>query len=116
MIHEIINTVLFLLIIALNKFLPDLINKKLMDPVLNIPVTPMVLLLGVIFILGFVGIFTDGMTSEFFDVTQFKDCSSCTMNGGCWSDVLKTCTAKVDIPFVGKTCALATEKPEECKM
>jgi hypothetical protein len=116
MIHEIINTVLFLLIIALNKFLPDLMNKKLMDPILNTPVTPIVLLLVVIFILGFVGIFTDGMSSEFFDVTQFKDCSSCTMNGGCWSDVLKTCTAKVDIPFVGKTCALATEKPEECKM
>jgi hypothetical protein len=116
MIHEIINTVLFVLIIGANRFAPDMLYKKVADvPGLNIPVTPFVGLLAIIFILGFVGIFTDGM-SEFFDVTQFKDCSSCTMNGGCWSDVLKTCTAKVDIPFVGKTCALATEKPEECKM
>jgi hypothetical protein len=36
------------------------------------------------------------------------------MNEGCWSNILKTCSPKVDVPLVGPTCGLATEKQEQC--
>jgi hypothetical protein len=128
MIHEIINTLLFVIMIALQIVKPSLLNTSLWNddkkqakliPGLNIPVNVFTILLALIFLLGFIGMFTDGMTGEFYDVSQHRDCTSCTSNGGCWNALFGTCTKKTKIknPIDNKeyeTCGLSTSEYSKC--
>ena len=113
MIHDYLNLVLLLLFLCLHFFKPEMVKNSL-AALAGFNITPERIIIVLLLIFTIAALATSGGKAEFFDASQFHDCKSCTMNGGCWSSVLKTCSPKVDVPLVGPTCGLATEKQEQC--
>jgi hypothetical protein len=113
MIHDYLNLVLLLAFLGLHFLKPEMLKNSLVAPG-GFNITPERIIIVLLLIFTIAALATSGGKAEFFDVSQFKDCKSCTMNEGCWSNILKTCSPKVDVPLVGPTCGLATEKQEQC--